>query len=288
MFRRIIALCGFLAVLVAGGWFGSPALAHQDVAEQIAALDRLLEARPDEAALYLRRGELYRIHGDWASAERDYLRARGLDAGLAAVEFCLGRLKLESADPESALEHLDRYLELRPADAKALLVRGRALVALGRHLAAADDFTAALAHAGEGFSQPEVYLERARALMAAGPDNVERALQGLDEGIDKLGEPVTLQLYAVDLEVGARRYDAALRRLDRLAAGSVRKEPWLLRKGAILEAAGRPDEAREVYTQAADAIAALPPARRNSRAAQRMELEVRANLERLERADPTR
>jgi len=288
MFKRIIVLSGLCAALTAGGPAIPPVWADQGIVEQIAALDRLIETRPDDAALYLRRGELYRIRRDWPNAERDYLRARGLDAGLAAVEFCLGRMKVEAGDPESAVEHLNRYLELRPSDPKALATRGRALVKLERHLAAADDFTAALAHAGEGFSQPEVYLERARALMAAGPEHVELALQGLDEGLEKLGEPVTLQLYAVELEVGARRYDAALRRLDRLAAGSVRKEPWLMRKGAILEAAGRPDEARQVYEQAVDAIHTLPPSRRNSTAAQRMETEARANLERLERAEPLR
>ena len=287
MFRRITIIIGFCATLAASGSGGAPAVAHLGVDEQIAVVDKLLEAKPGDATLYLRRGELHRIHKDWNAAEKDYLQARKLNPDLPAVEFCLGRMKLEAGDPGQALEHLDRYLELRPTDAKALTTRGRALVKLGRSLAAAEDFTKALAHAGAGPSQPEVYLERARALMAAGPQHLDQALQGLDEGLQKLGEPVALQLYAVELEVGARRYDAALSRLDRLAAGSVRKEPWLMRKGAVLEAAGRPSEAREVYRQALDAIDALPASRRDNRAVERMEDEARAGLERLGRADAT-
>lgn len=288
MCETIIRLGCLWAALLALGPADPPVLAGQDLEERIATLDRLVEARPDDATLYLRRGELHRLHRDWAAAETDYLAARRLGPDLAAVEFYYGRMKLEAGEPQMAVELLDRYLELRPADAKALATRGRALVRLNRHLAAADDFTAALVHAGDGFSRPEVYLERARALMAAGPEHVERALQGLDEGLQKLGEPVTLQLYAVELEVNARRYDAALRRLDRLASGSVRKEPWLMRKGAVLEAAGRPGEAREVYSQALEAIHTLPQSKRDNQAVQRLESEARAGLERVGRAEPAR
>jgi predicted Zn-dependent protease len=260
MLRGIPASGGLLVALFLGAVGGPPALAHLGVEEQIAVLDKLLEAKPEDATLYLRRGELHRIHKDWESAERDYLQARKLNPDLAAVELCLGRMRFEAGDARQALEHLERYF---------------------------DDFTAALARAGESASQPEIYLERARALVAAGPAQIDRALRGLDEGLQELGEPVSLQLYAVELEVGAARFDAALRRLDRLAAGSVRKEPWLMRKGAVLEAAGRPDEAGELYSRALDAISSLPASRRDTRAVRRMESEARAGLERVERAGTT-
>lgn len=287
MFRGISAGGGLLLALVLGAVGGPPALAHPGVEEQIAVLDKLLEAKPEDATLYLRRGELHRIHKDWKSAERDYLHALKLNPDLAAVELCLGRMRFEAGDARQALEHLERYLELRPGDPEGRIARGRARAKLGRYLEAADDFTAALARAGESPSQPEIYLERARALVAAGPAQVDRALRGLDEGLQELGEPVSLQLYAVELEVGAARFDAALRRLDRLAAGSVRKEPWLMRKGAVLEAAGRPDEAGELYSRALDAISSLPASRRDTRAVRRMESEARAGLERVERAGTT-
>jgi len=283
MLKRVVSIGVFCAAPAVCALLGSPALAHLGVDEQIATLDKLLEARPEDAALYLRRGELHRIHRNWDAAEKDYLQARKLNPDLTAVELGLGRMKLEAGDPLQAVEHLDRYLEIRPGDPRARVVRGRALAKLGRDLAAAEEFSAALAHAGDGLSQPEIYLERARALAAAGPEQLDRALQGLDEGLQKLGEPVTLQLYAVELELGAGRFDSALRRLVRLAAGSVRKEPWLMRKGAVLEAAGRTDEAGAVYRQALDEIDSLPASRRASRAVQHMERGARAGLERVER-----
>jgi hypothetical protein len=60
-----------------------------------------------------------------------------------------------------------------------------------------------------------------------------------------------------------------------------------MRKGAILEAAGRPGSARQVYMEALEAVEALPQSRRGSRAVTRLEAEARAAIERLdaEKAD---
>ena len=53
---------------------------------------------------------------------------------------------------------------------------------------------------------------------------IDEALRGLDEGINQLGPVVTLQLLAIDLELRRKSYDAALTRLDLIAAESERKE----------------------------------------------------------------
>jgi tetratricopeptide (TPR) repeat protein len=267
--------------MVMGHHLSTPALAHQEIEEQIRVIDKLIEARPLDASLYLRRGELYRIHRDWDLAEKDYLQARKLDPDLPTVDFSLGRMHFEAGDLDQARQYLDRFLEARPGDPKGREIRGQVLMKQGRYLAAADDFTVALDHAVQGTPRPELYLLRARALVTAGPKNLDRALESLEEGLEDLGSPVTLQLYALELETNAKRYDAALRRVDRLAAGSVRKEPWLMRKGALLEAAGRPDEAIAVYREALEAIETLSPRRRGTKAVQRLETEALTALERL-------
>jgi predicted Zn-dependent protease len=248
-------------------------------------MDKMIEAQPDDPTLYLRRGELHRIHQDWVKARKDYQHARKLDPDLAAVDFCMGRMKLEAGKPVEAKRYLDRYLERRPNDPKGRQTRGEALVELGQPLAAAEDFTVALANAGQGTPRPEIYLARARALLAAGPEHLDLAVSGLDEGLEVMGWPVTLDLYALELETEAKRFDAALRRLDRLAANSRRKEPWLMRKGAVLEAAGREHEAARVYRQALEAIDTLPRHRRGTKAVKRMETEAIAALERLNVAE---
>ena len=207
---------------------------------------------------------------------------RELDREMVIVEYCLGRMKLESGHPAQARSLLDGFLKKRPGDSSGLAARGRALAQLGEHLAAAVDFSKAIQHASENELRPEIFLERARSLMAAGPEQLDKAIAGLDEGLEKLGEPVALQLFAIDLETKGGRHNAAIRRIDRLASQAARQEPWLMRKGAVLEAAGRRAAALEVYREALDAVEALPQNRRGSKAVKRLEAEARAAIERLD------
>jgi predicted negative regulator of RcsB-dependent stress response len=128
---------------------------------------------------------------------------------------------------------------------------------------------------------PDYYLERAQAQAAAGPVSVDASLRGLDEGLALLGPVVSLQLAAIDLAVNAKRYDAALARLDRILEHAPRKEEWLARRGDILRAAGRRDEAHLAYQAALSAIVMLP-AERQTAATTRLAVRLRSEIERRE------
>jgi tetratricopeptide (TPR) repeat protein len=148
---------------------------------------------------------------------------------------------------------------------------------LGRHLASAEDYDRAIRLTME--SRPELYIERAQVLTAAGTNHFAEAVRGIDGGIAKLGPLVTLQLYAIDLELRQGRFNQALARLERIAAQSPRKETWLARRGEILKQAGRPGEANEAFRAALSALDKLPPSRRNVPAMQELEKRVKAELE---------
>ena len=162
-----------------------------------------------------------------------------------------------------------------PDDSRARTARARVWVQLGKHGPAAEDYDQAVAHSPR--LTPELYLERAHAWVGAGERHVGRAIAGLDEGMEKLGRIVTLQTFAIELEVRGRRYDAALKRLDQIA-GSLPKERLLRRQGDILRAAGRHREARLAYSQAEDQINALPPHRQSAKPISDLRREVRAAL----------
>jgi len=262
-------------------WLPGPTWSHPAIDKQIQELSARIVDSPTDAKLYLRRGELHRIHRDWSKAESDYRASLRLDPQLVIADYCLGRLKLDSGNPNEARGFLDRYLKQRPTDPEALATRARARTALGEHVAAAKDFTGAIEYAPNGAPRPEYFLERARALEAAGPSHVADALTGLDEGVEQLGDVITLQLYAVDLELARGNYEAALERLDRISAQSVRQEPWLVRKATILEAAGRTEEARAAYEKTLTSIDSLPASRRTNKAVTRLEDEAREALKRL-------
>ena len=236
----------------------------------IEAVTKQIETEPRNATLFLRRGELYRAHIDWKSAESDYDRAARLDPKLAVVDFCRGRMLFESGRDERARVELDKFLAGQTNHVDALIVRARVLVRLGQRQAAVADFTHAIAQAPE--PGPEYFLERAQAQAAEG--EVDAALRGLDEGVKRLGPLVTFQLYAMDLDLTRQHFDDALRRLETISAQSARKEKWLARRGEILALAGRRDEAKQAYAGASLAIEALPPRLRQSPAMMNLKRQV--------------
>ncbi len=186
---RVLVACLFVGLAL-----HPAAFAHLDIVTQIEKVDRRIAADPDNALLHLQRGELHRIHGDWARAEADYERSRSLDPKLVEVDYCLGKMRLEQGRPSDAVLGLNRFLAARPGDPQALALRAQARSQLGELRRATTDYTRAI----EGFSAeddppPELYLERSRALAALGGSRLEEALLGLEEGLERLGNPVTLE-----------------------------------------------------------------------------------------------
>ncbi len=264
--RKLILLLG---VAICLALIPSFAHAHEGLHEQIEAITARIKRDPKNAALYLQRGELYRLHREWNRAAADYDRASRLQPGLTIVDLGRGKMLLESRRFRQAKVILDRFLQQQPRHVEGLVTRGRVLARIGARRDAAHDFTEALRLAPA--PEPELYLERAQVL---GGDEryIQEALQGLDEGIKQLGPVVTLELAAIDLELRQSNCDAALTRLDLITAQSERKETWLVRRGEILKAAGRHEEARKAFSAALVAIESLPPERRQSRAMTALQL----------------
>lgn len=250
------------------------AMAHGPLHEQIAEMTKLIAQFPDSAELYLWRGELYRHHLDWPEALADYQLADRLNPNLAAVHLCRGKMFFDADRLDEAKAALDKFLARKPDDGEGMLTRARVLAGLGKQLQAAQEYTVAIEHLP--IPHPEYFLERAQAFAGAGADHAEAALRSIDEGIQRLGPLVTLQLFAIDLEIARRQFDAALSRLDLIIAQSARKEKWLCRRGEILRMAGRLEEARLVFASAIKEIEALPVSRRRTKAIAELEKRLRA------------
>ncbi|MEQ1898297.1 MAG: hypothetical protein ABL971_13000 [Vicinamibacterales bacterium] len=255
-----------------------PAFAHDGVDEQLAALSARIAQSPSDPALLVRRADLYRAGGHWTEALADLDRAATLDPSATVTELLRAQVHLDAGIWTEASAAATRVLARQRNHQGAFLIRGRARARLGMAREAADDLTRAL----DTRPLPDIYLERARLLAPLGRDGAAEALAGLDAGIVRLGPVATLELEAIDIEVRLQRYDAALQRVDRLAAQAVRKESWHARRAAILEQAGRRSEARIAYQAALGAATANPRGAHQSRASRALIEEIRASLARLD------
>ena len=252
------------------------AWAHGDLHEQIDSVTAQIKASPEEAALYLKRAELYRLHEDWPAAAADYDRATQLAPGLLVVHLGRGRMLLAQGRFDEAKAELNQFVAGNPGHVDGFVTRARIEVKRGKPLAGAEDFARAIALSAR--PEPEVYLDRAQALAAAGGEHVAEALSCLDAGTAKLGNLPTLGLYAIELEVKRKEFDSALSRLERLSAVSPRKEAWIERRGDILRLANRPDPAQQAYRQALAAIAALPARARETKATAELQKRLTGKL----------
>ncbi len=252
--------------------FAANVSAHDGLHEQIIAVTEDIKKDPNNAALYLKRAELYRLHEEWKRSEKDFDRAEKLDADLAVVNLGRGKLWLDAKQFSKAKLALDKFLAKPPDSFEGVITMARVYVKLKQTAAAIEYFTKAIAIAPA--DSAEIYLERAETLAAA--NKIDAALRGLDEGIEKFGGLVTLQTAAIDLEVTRKNYDAALIRLDKLSAAMPRKESFLLRRGEILFQAERICEARASLIESHKGFESLSPFRKNVRA-------VKEQLARLEK-----
>lgn len=263
---RKLACCFAVAGILAG--LPGVAAAHGDLHEQIVAVTTEIEKQPGSAALFLKRAELHRLHGDAAAATDDYDVAAALDRSLSAVHLGRGQLHLAEGRGTAARGEVDLFLKANPDHAFGYLVRAQAKALENQHLSAAEDYAHAIRLSPT--PEPEHFLAQAKSLVAAGPEHLPAALAVLDNGMTKLGPAVTLGLQAVEWEVRLGQYDEALARLEKMGKSAPRQEFWLERQGDVLRLATRHAEADARFESALKALHSQPPRIRSGQTAQRM------------------
>jgi tetratricopeptide (TPR) repeat protein len=258
---------------------GSPAgfgRAHDDLAVQTARLDAQIAEAPLEWALYLRRGYLLGLHGERRGALDDLGRAQALAPQSPRIYALRGELRLAWGEPREALVEVKQWLAREPRAGRALLLASRCLFLLGEAHGAAqsmDRGLALLAH-----PSPDDFLERAELHVQLG--DIARAVAGLDAGLVRLGGSIALERHALQLEIRAARYEAALARLDGLCTNSGGNLSYALRRAEVLEYMGDLSAAKTAFGAAASKAGDLPPAKRATRAHQQLATRIRAGLKR--------
>ena len=258
--------------------------AHGTFHDRIKHVNQQIKDDPLNPGLYLNRAGIYRNHGDWDAALADIDHASQLDPDRPDVDYFRGQVFLRANNPQKAEAALRRFLESAPHHTAARVARAQALAKLNRYMEAAEDYRDALEYALVPI--PEYYLEYARVLVSAGAGYRKEAIRVLDEGVARLGLIITLELAAIELEVEQGLFDEALARLERAARRLPRQEAWLMRRGGILERAGRTKEARASFQQVLIEISKLSSQRQKTSAMTQMKLQASEAIERLARSWP--
>ena len=245
--------------------------AHGALHEQIEALGKSIALTPRNPALYVRRGELHRMHQDWKAAASDFNQALAIDGEEADAVLGLARLASDRGEGARAEELATEYLEARAASEVGYRLRAEIRARLGQ-AGAAGDWAAAIRLSSEPAA--EYFLGQAEALALHGGD----AVGAIDAGVARLGPLVVLEQWAVEHLVKQRSWAAALARQERLVAGAPRKESALTRKAEILLAAGRVAEARAGFQAALAAWDQLPERLRQTKAMGELRARIAAGL----------
>jgi tetratricopeptide (TPR) repeat protein len=263
-----------LACLLAS--VGQPVQAHGPDHEAIVALTAEITRNPGNPELLLHRGERFRSHGDLASARLDFQAALSNHPACHPARLRLALVARDQEKLPESLQLLDQTLAAQPTNLLARVARADVLIRSGRPGEAIPEYDRIIADSPQ--PRPDVFLSRSRTLLAHDTNAWARALEGVEDGIRRLGPVPSLQLHALELEERGGRVDAALVRIDAIMAGMDRRERWLARRGDVLLAAGRTRDARTEYQRSLAALDRLPERLRRTIASEELRQELEAKL----------
>jgi tetratricopeptide (TPR) repeat protein len=228
--------------------------AHGAYHDVVAAITAELEKKPDDAGLRYRLADAHADHDEWQACLSELDRVDRLAPGIYPTGFLRG-LALHNADKnEEALKHLDDFLLAHPGHVEALATRGRVFLKLGR----APEAMADLQKAVDLSTTPETDLITDLAIACRDAGKPAEASKVIDAGLKTAGNSPDLLQCALEIETAAGSWDAALGRIEALQKAAPRPEPWMARRAELLQAAGRPDEARAAWRALREHLLSLP------------------------------
>lgn len=229
---RTLLAPGVFALSLPGLLYAHPGLHHD-----IERVTKALAEAPDRADLLTERAYYYRLDGKPDSAWADLELAVALAPADREVALQRGLTLSALGKDADALAELDRFLRLGPPSAKAYAERARILVRRGEPEEAVKAYSTALALDKD----VELFADRGRLQESLG--RLDDAAAGYREGMASLGGAVVLRLALIRVEIQRHGFEEALRLIDEVLQQSQVKTEWLLERGAVLDQAGRTDEA---------------------------------------------
>jgi len=236
--RTILALSCTCVCAPAASW------AHEGLHHDIERETQRLDENPSDVEALLRRAHYYRLDAQPQNALDDLQRATRLAPEDARLHFEKGFVLAALGRDAEAEAELSAFIAQSEGSAAAYEERARVRARTGRPELAIDDFDAAIALA----PTIDLYLERGELL--EGRARYADAAEGYRDGLARLGDSPLLQRALVAALIAAGRFDEALRAIDDALEAGVLATQWLLERATVLEHMGRSEEAREARLRA--------------------------------------
>lgn len=220
--------------------------AHSDVDPEIAEVTAELANQPENVALLLRRGQLYRFNGKFTESLNDLEHAWLLDRDNRHVALARCRTLVALGRDSAAKVALDQYLQGESGASRvvALVERAHLYGRTGRADLALADFSAAL----HLYPTVELYLARGHLQEELG--QLDNAEAGYREGVSHLRHASILRKELIRVKIAQGHYPEALTLIDNeLAAAAVKTEGYL-RRAEVLAAMGQTEAADSARTHA--------------------------------------
>ncbi len=241
-----LSLAAVLIILLA---LPPPGFAHQELLSQIESLDAQLLERPGDPVLLLKRGDLYRRHGDYDAAQQDFAAAGQATPPPPDLDFFAGRLQLEAGRPDAALMSFNRYLAAHPGHVKSLTLRAEVFMALDQPVKAATDLGQAIGRSQN--PSPGLFRQQALAFVSAGAGRWPDARTVIEDGLSRFPAEVSLLGLGTDLALALDDAESARQYISNLPA-AVREFPqWRERLDLALSLSGAEPAERQALLRRA-------------------------------------
>lgn len=228
-------------------------LAHSDLDLQIEKLSVDISRHPADTELLLKRGDLYRRHGDWEAGRTDFEKVRELQPDHPRVDWFEGRLLVASGEYSEGEAMLSRFLLNSPDHSGAHQARAVAREHLHEPLKAAKDYRAAISTSKH--PSPSLYRSLVLSYVSAGIGHIDAAISATDQGLGRFPFEVSLLGLGTDLSLSRSDVQMAAKYMAGVQPGLRILPQWRFRLALQSCIEGENDVAAEQF---AGLVSAMP------------------------------
>lgn len=250
-----LSFCKKFLLLLAACTLSVRVIAHPGPADQIGQLTHMIQERPDDLGLYVRRGLAYSDSAQYQLALADFEKLQATDS-TSRLGHHIGVVYYRMGQFEQALQYLDAFITEFPKSYPSYEYRARVLRDMEKYLDAVTNLEIYFELIES--PSPGLYLSAADMLSEAGTETgTTAALALLDRGMNTLGIVPQLQRRAIALEQRAGHHDCAVARMQTLELVLGSSPAWQIELAELLIQVNKNNAAAKLLSQALLGLKAL-------------------------------